>query len=148
MSHAHAQPMTQIDDPEPAATWTVSMVGAILIAFTVVAVACVYFIAAEHEVDVKVIDPPDAVPAALKAEQQSLLSSYGTYTMTDAAGHEHRTIRIPVAKAMELLVAEGVVPAKAAAPAVPVAPVPAVDPPVVPAPAVPAPTAPAPTATP
>lgn len=41
--------------------------------------------------------------------------------MTDAAGKERTTIRIPVEKAMEALVAEGIKPSAAPAPAVPAA---------------------------
>jgi hypothetical protein len=102
-------------------TWVVSIVGTLLIVATIVFVCCVYFIAAEREFTAKVVDAPDLGPAALKAEQQALLSGYGTYTMTDAAGKERKTIRIPVQKAMEALVAEGIKPSPAPSPAVPAA---------------------------
>jgi len=121
MSTAPANPAAQLDDPEPVSTWVVSIVGTLLIVATIVAVCCVYFIAAEREFTAKVVDAPDLGPAALKAEQQALLSGYGTYTMTDAAGKERTTIRIPVDKAMEALVAEGIKPSAAPAPAVPAA---------------------------
>ena len=118
MSTAPANPAAQIDDPEPIGTWVVSIVGTLLIVATIVFV-CVYFIAAEREFTAKVVDAPDRGPAALKDEQQALLAGYGTYTMTDAAGKERRSIRIPVEKAMEALVAEGIKPSPAPAPAVP-----------------------------
>jgi hypothetical protein len=121
MSTAPANPAAQIDDPEPVNTWVVSIVGTLLIVATIVFVCCVYFIAAEREFTAKVVDAPDLGPAALKAEQEALLSGYGTYTMTDAAGKERRTIRIPVQKAMEALVAEGIKPLPAPSPAVPAA---------------------------
>ncbi|MEY4832594.1 MAG: hypothetical protein RL527_807 [Planctomycetota bacterium] len=121
MSTAPANPAAQIDDPEPVSTWVVSIVGTLLIVATIVFVCCVYFIAAEREFTAKVVDAPDLGPAALKAEQQALLGGYGSYTMTDAAGKERKTIRIPVEKAMEALVAEGIKPSAAPAPAVPAA---------------------------
>lgn len=121
MSTAPANPAAQIDDPEPVSTWVVSIVGTLLIVATIVFVCCVYFIAAEREFTAKVVDAPDLGPAALKAEQQALLGGYGSYTMTDAAGKERKTIRIPVEKAMEALVAEGIKPSVAPAPAVPAA---------------------------
>lgn len=120
MSTAPANPAAQIDDPEPIGTWVVSIVGTLLIVATIVFVCCVYFIAAEREFTAKVVDAPDLGPAALKDEQQALLAGYGTYTMTDAAGKERRSIRIPVEKAMEALVAEGIKPSPAPSPAVPV----------------------------
>jgi hypothetical protein len=119
MSTAPANPAAQIDDPEPIGTWVVSIVGTLLIVATIVFVCCVYFIAAEREFTAKVVDAPDLGPAALKDEQQALLAGYGTYTMTDAAGKERRSIRIPVEKAMEALVAEGIKPSPAPSPAVP-----------------------------
>ena len=121
MSTAPANPAAQIDDPEPVSTWVVSIVGTLLIVATIVFVCCVYFIAAEREFTAKVVDAPDLGPAALKAEQEALLSGYGTYTTTDAAGKERKTIRIPVQKAMEALVAEGIKPSPAPSPAVPAA---------------------------
>jgi len=121
MSTAPANPAAQIDDPEPVSTWVVSIVGTLLIVATIVFVCCVYFIAAEREFTAKVVDAPDLGPAALKAGQQALLGGYGSYTMTDAAGKERKTIRIPVEKAMEALVAEGIKPSAAPAPAVPAA---------------------------
>ncbi len=121
MSTAPVNPAAQIDDPEPVSTWVVSIVGTLLIVATIVFVCCVYFIAAEREFAAKVVDAPDLGPAALKAEQQALLSGYGTYTMTDAAGKERKTIRIPVEKAMEALVAEGIKPSALPVPAVPAA---------------------------
>ncbi len=121
MSTAPANPAAQIDDPEPVSTWVVSIAGTLLIVATIVFVCCIYFIAAEREFTAKVVDAPDLGPAALKSEQQALLSGYGMYTMTDAAGKERTTIRIPVEKAMEALVAEGIKPSAAPAPAVPAA---------------------------
>ncbi len=121
MSTAPANPAAQIDDPEPVSTWVVSIAGTLLIVATIVFVCCIYFIAAEREFTAKVVDAPDLGPAALKSEQQALLSGYGMYTMTDAAGKDRTTIRIPVEKAMEALVAEGIKPSAAPAPAVPAA---------------------------
>jgi hypothetical protein len=94
-------------DPEAGSTWIWSLGGAIVFTALVLVIAVFYFRAEVKEFDEKVVDEPSAEYQALKAKQLANISDYGTYTVTTADGAEQRRIRVPVSRAMEVVVADG-----------------------------------------
>ena len=118
-------------DPEAGSTWIWSLGGAIVFTALVLVIAVFYFRAEVKEFDAKVVDEPSAEYQSLKAKQLANISDYGTYTVTTATGAEQRRLRVPVSRAMEVVVANGgaafapeasapaAAPAPAASPAAP-----------------------------
>jgi len=94
-------------DPEAGSTWIWSLGGAIVFTALVLVIAVFYFRAEVKEFDAKVVDEPSAEYQALKAKQLANISDYGAYTITTASGAEQRRIRVPVGRAMEVVVANG-----------------------------------------
>ncbi len=107
MSHGHATDahLEVHDDPEPTQTWVASVVFVLGTVITIAAVAAAYFNIDRSGVEARVVDPAFQELVDLKAAQAALLTSYGTMT-TEVDGKPVKKIRIPVAKAMELIVAE------------------------------------------
>ena len=107
---SHNEPITeQIDDPESGWTWFLSLASMVFFTITVVAVAVLYFAFEDLEVEKKVIDVPAAEITRLRGEQQGLLDDYEVYSVIPMGGtpeDAESMIRIPVEKAMEILVAE------------------------------------------
>ena len=122
-------------DPEAGSTWIWSLGGAIVFTALVLVIAVFYFRAEVKEFDAKVVDEPSAEYQSLKAKQLANISDYGSYTVTIASGAEQRRLRVPVSRAMEVVVANGgaafapeptaAAPASPAAPAAPSAAAPA-----------------------
>ena len=118
-------------DPEAGSTWIWSLGGAIVFTALVLAIAVFYFRAEVKEFDQKVVDEPSAEYQSLKAKQLANISDFGSYTVTTASGAEQRRLRVPVSRAMEVVVANGgaafapeasapaAAPAAAASPAAP-----------------------------
>lgn len=96
-----------LDDPEAGSTWFISLVSMVLLVVTVLALVAIYFDFAEDEVDRKVIDQPVVDLQKLKLDQQVTLTEYGSYKIENADGDEVERVRIPIARAMDLVVAEG-----------------------------------------
>lgn len=114
MSHGHAHDATDVhDDPEPISTWVSSGVFVLLTVITIALVAAFYLQADRADVDRAVVDAPDLALADLKASQTALLTTYGSATV-DVDGKPVKKIRIPVARAMEIVVAESRQPKVAA----------------------------------
>ncbi len=99
-------PPTQIDDPVAGTTWVVSLSSIIILVALVIATCVFYFRFENLEIDVKVIEPPSQWMTTIKSEQLSELAVYQKYTVTASNGAEESRIRIPIARAMELIVAE------------------------------------------
>ncbi len=120
MSHDSTQSAKiQIDDPEAGSTWIASIVGITILGVLVIAVCVFYFRFEEEEVDVKVILPASTWTVALKTAQLSQLSVYQKYSVTAPDGSEESRIRIPVAQAMEFVIADSKNPPKVAPPTPP-----------------------------
>ncbi|MDA0802293.1 MAG: hypothetical protein O2819_00845 [Planctomycetota bacterium] len=107
MSHGHPTdaPLEVYDDPEPAQTWVASAVFVLGTVITIAAVAAAYFNIDREDVERRVVDPAFTELVDLKASQTELLTTYGTTTV-EVDGKPVKKIRIPVAKAMELMVAD------------------------------------------
>ena len=115
---------TQLDDPEPGSTWFFSLAGIVILVALVVAASVMYFHAETRETETKVIDPAYATLESLRAKWREQLGSYQRYAWTQPDGKNVQKVRVPVARAMELVVQEGL-PASAGAPAAAPAPAPA-----------------------
>lgn len=116
MSHGHAtaHDATEVhDDPEPISTWFSSVVFVLGTVITIALVAAFYFQVDRSDLDRRVVQPADQALADLKASQTALLTSYGNATV-EVDGKPVKKIRIPVSRAMELLVAESRQPKVAA----------------------------------
>ena len=87
------------DDPEPGRTWTVSLVGIIILAALIIAISVIYFRTEQAEVNAKVIEPEYLALKDLRGAQESLLASTGTYTI-EIGGTAVERRRIPVTEAM------------------------------------------------
>jgi hypothetical protein len=104
--HAHDQG-GDFGDPEAGSTWIWSLGGAIVFTALVLVIAVFYFRAEQREFDVKVVDEPSAEYQSLKARQLAAISDYGSYTVTTPSGAEERRIRVPVGRAMEVVISNG-----------------------------------------
>ncbi len=122
MSHEpHNAAALQIDDPEAGSTWIVSIGGIIVLAVLVICVSVFYFRFEAQEVDVKVIEPVTSWSAQLKADQLAQLETYQKYSIAGADGKDEVRVRIPIARAMELVIVDAKNPPKPS-PAVPPVP--------------------------
>ena len=108
------------DDPESGKTWLVSLMGTTIIAALVIALSVVYFHAEGKEVAEKVIEPQYLALKDMKAKQQALLASSGSYT-ADVGGKPVQRERISIDEAIKrmsgnaaLAVPTGEKPAKSA----------------------------------
>ncbi len=109
---AYMTPPVQEDDPEAGSTWVVSLSAIIILSALVIATCVFYFKFEDKEVDLKVVVPPDLWKTQLKAEQLAELDLYQKYSVTAPDGSAEPRIRIPVTKAMELVIADSKNPPK------------------------------------
>ncbi|MSR17606.1 MAG: hypothetical protein EXS00_00295 [Phycisphaerales bacterium] len=93
-------------DPEPGFTWFYSLAGTIMVVVSVFAVAAYFFAEQTAEFDRKVVDQPSLDVANLRASQERLLGEYGIYTVAQPDGAEVKKIRMPIARAFEVMIAE------------------------------------------
>ncbi len=101
------------DDPEAGSTWVVSLSAIIILSALVIATCVFYFKFEDKEVDLKIINPPNAWKMQLKNEQLAQLDVYQKYSVTAPDGRAEPRIRIPVTKAMEFVIADAKNPPKA-----------------------------------
>ncbi|MDE0889059.1 MAG: hypothetical protein OSA40_06325 [Phycisphaerales bacterium] len=94
------------DDPEPGVTWFISLVSVVVMVVTVLASVAMYFAFVEGEVDRKIVNQPVIALQELRLAQQEQLTEYQNYEVEDAEGNKLSRIRIPVSRAMELVVAD------------------------------------------
>lgn len=107
MSEAPINPdLPILDDPEAGSTWFISLVSIVLLVVTVLALVVMYFGFEAAEVDRKVVDKPTMALEELRLSQEESLTGYGTYEVEDADGEMVDRIRIPVSRAMELVLAD------------------------------------------
>ena len=99
-------PRGQMDDPEPGVTWFLSLVSLVLMVVVVLASVAMYFGFVDGEIDRKIVDRPTVEVQKLRLSQQEQLTEYQRYEIEDAEGNKVDRIRIPVTRAMELVVAD------------------------------------------
>ena len=98
---------TQLDDPEPGSTWFFSLAGIVILVALVVAASVMYFHVDARETETKVIDPAYANLESLRAGWRTQLGSWQRYEWTQPDGQKVKKVRMPVDRAMELVVQEG-----------------------------------------
>lgn len=99
----------QITDPESGWTWFIALVSMVILTVTIVICAVLFFEYEEDEIETKVIDEPAREKTELQSAQKGLLQVYESYTVIPIGGTEEDAqvqIRIPIEKAMEVVVAE------------------------------------------
>jgi hypothetical protein len=99
----------QITDPESGWTWFIALVSMVILTVTIVICAVLFFEFEEDEIETKVIDEPAREKTELQSAQKGLLQVYESYTVIPIGGTEEDAqvqIRIPIEKAMEVVVAE------------------------------------------
>ena len=97
-----------MDDPESGWTWFLMLVSFVLLTVTVVAVTVIFFAFKDVEVQAKVIDRPAVELTELRSSQEAMLDGYRSYQVIPMGGTEadaETRIRIPIERAMELIVA-------------------------------------------
>ncbi len=97
---------TDHEDPLAGPTWTIGIIGMVLLAVTVLAVAAVFYDVDTAERQIKIESAPTSVVEQLKAEQRLRLT--GMRRERRADGEE--AVVIPIDLAMELMVLEAEAP--------------------------------------
>ncbi|MCE9619340.1 MAG: hypothetical protein K8R92_05485 [Planctomycetes bacterium] len=125
MTTANPDLLQQLDDPEPGSTWFVSLATIVIFVVIVVAASAFYFKIDEHEIDAKVVDQPTLDLEHLRAAQREELAVYSNYNWILPDGKSATRMRIPIERAMELVVQDAksaprVLPASAKPAAAPV----------------------------
>ena len=104
MTTAQTDILKQLDDPEPGSTWFWSLASIVVFVVIVVAASAFYFKVDSFEVDAKIIDQPTLSLEQLRAAQREELAVYSNYTWTLPDGKTATYTRIPIDRAMEMVV--------------------------------------------
>lgn len=102
-NHSILEPM---DDPEPGSTWFISIAGTVVFIALVLALSVLYFSFDEDVVKEEQIDAPIRALTDLRQSQKELLAQYARYQEPQPDGAPIERIRIPIARAMEIVSAE------------------------------------------
>ena len=124
MTTAPTDILKQLDDPEPGTTWFWSLASIVVFVVIIVAASAFYFKIDSFEIDAKVIDQPTLSLEQLRAAQREELAVYSNYTWTLPDGKTATFTRIPIDRAMEMVIQD----AKSAPRTLPVSSTPAVVP--------------------
>ena len=122
MANAPVNPdVEQLVDPEAGSTWFISLASMVLLTGTVIALAVLFFGAQSREVAAKSKTSESEVLRIdeIRMQQKALLADYATYRQIPIGGTEQEGVdrlRIPIERAMEMLVAEANSGASAASP--------------------------------
>ena len=109
MSSHEVQTEEQMTDPESGWTWFISLASMVILVVTVVVCTVIFFSFEQEELAIKVIDKPAEEMINLRKVQEGVLDKYERYTVIPVGGTEEdaeEQIRIPITKAMEVIVAE------------------------------------------
>ena len=124
MTTAPTDILKQLDDPEPGTTWFWSLASIVVFVVIIVAASAFYFKIDSFEVDAKIIDQPALSLEQLRAGQREELAVYSNYAWTLPDGKTSTFMRIPIDRAMEMVIQD----AKSAPRTLPVSSTPAVVP--------------------
>ena len=124
MTTAPTDILKQLDDPEPGTTWFWSLASIVVFVVIIVAASAFYFKIDSFEVDAKIIDQPTLSLEQLRAGQREELAVYSNYAWTLPDGKTSTFMRIPIDRAMEMVIQD----AKSAPRTLPVSSTPAVVP--------------------
>jgi hypothetical protein len=104
MTTAPSDFLKQLDDPEPGSTWFFSLASIVVFVVIVVATSAFYFRVDQHELTAKEIDQPSLDLERLRAAQREELAVYSRYSWVMPDGKTATFLRIPIDRAMELVV--------------------------------------------
>ena len=104
MTTAPTDILTQLDDPEPGSTWFWSLASIVVFVVIIVAASAFYFKIDSFEVDAKIIDQPTLSLEQLRAAQREELAVYNSYSWTLPDGKTATFTRIPIDRAMEMVI--------------------------------------------
>ena len=129
MTTAPTDILKQLDDPEPGTTWFWSLASIVVFVVIIVAASAFYFKIDSFEVDAKIIDQPALSLEQLRAGQREELAVYSNYAWTLPDGKTATFTRIPIDRAMEMVIQDAksaprTLPASSAPAVVPVSPAP------------------------
>jgi hypothetical protein len=98
-------PVEDHDDPAAGPTWFIGIVGAVLLVFTVLVVAVIYFNFDAAELEEKVINREPEQLSELRAAARVRLDDYGQHDFVVGEETEKR-FHIPISEAMSLVADE------------------------------------------
>ena len=104
MTTAPTDILKQLDDPEPGSTWFWSLASIVVFVVIIVAASAFYFKIDSFEVDAKIIDQPTLSLEQLRASQREELAVYSNYSWTLPDGKTATFTRIPIDRAMEMVI--------------------------------------------
>ena len=104
MTTAPTDILKQLDDPEPGSTWFWSLASIVVFVVIIVAASAFYFKIDSFEVDAKIIDQPTLSLEQLRAGQREELAVYSNYAWTLPDGKTATFMRIPIDRAMEMVI--------------------------------------------
>ena len=104
MTTAPTDILKQLDDPEPGSTWFWSLASIVVFVVIIVAASAFYFKIDSFEVDAKIIDQPTLSLEQLRAGQREELAVYSNYSWTLPDGKTAAFTRIPIDRAMEMVI--------------------------------------------
>ena len=104
MTTAQTDILKQLDDPEPGSTWFWSLASIVVFVVIIVAASAFYFKIDSFEVDAKIIDQPTLSLEQLRASQREELAVYSNYSWTLPDGKTATFTRIPIDRAMEMVI--------------------------------------------
>ena len=93
------------EDPLAGPTWTIGIIGVILLAVTLLGLAALFYSTADGEIDEKVLSVAGGTLDEMEAEQEARLT--GVRLEKRVEGED--SLVIPIERAMELLVEEAAV---------------------------------------
>ncbi len=110
MSHDTGQNQSSnpdlMDDPEPGATWFVSIAGTVVFIALVFVLSVMFFKADQSTVTEVQVDAPFEPLVASRQKQQELLSQFVRYDEKTPDGKSVERIRITIDRAMDLMAAD------------------------------------------
>ena len=104
----HIDPTSgDFDDPEPGSTWFISIAGAVVFTALVLALSVLYYGVKKDQTDIVVIREVPRDLQHLKETQLTELNEYGFYDVTTPDDQVVERLRIPIKRAMELVLQDG-----------------------------------------
>ncbi len=96
------------DDPVSGQTWLIGSLGALVLVAIMLGLTAMYYNAKAREIHKVVVSPERLEVLQLRQEQQALLAGPPRWVTRDDGAETVRALIIPIDRAMELVVMEGV----------------------------------------
>ncbi len=96
------------DDPVSGQTWLIGFLGALVLVAMMLGLTAIYYNAKAREINEVVVRPERQEVRQLRQEQESLLAGPPRWVTRDDGAETVEALIIPIERAMELVVMEGV----------------------------------------